>query len=267
MPAGPSLLLPLRWRVSCDTGCVSQPCRSTVAVALVILLRSVPAAAQTPAPLPNFFSDVARDYRTIFSWDSAQWLSIGGVAALAVAEFDEDLRDATQDPAAPMTLALEAGEVGEVYGSAAIQLPLSLGLWAISKASGSTKGIAAGRDLLRAQISAVSWTFVIKYAVGRDRPNGEPLSFPSGHASATFAGAAVLQQHYGWKVGVPSFAAATLTAASRITVNKHWASDVVFGAVVGMVAGRTVTIDVRSTKLKVAPMIVRGGAGVSFSSF
>ena len=71
----------------------------------------------------------------------------------------------------------------------------------------------------------------------------------------------VLQEHYGWKVGVPVFAAATYTATSRITVNKHWASDVAFGAVLGMVSGRAVTLHVRKTPLSVSPLAVPGGAG------
>ena len=238
--------------------------RAIAGVVVVIGLTSAPAQAQTPAPLPAFFSDVAHDYRNMVSWDTLQWLSIGGVGALVVAEADEALRAATEDPATPMVVALEGGDV---YGNLTLQLPLAVGWWAISKASSSPKGVAAGRDLLRAQISAFSWTYAIKYAVDRERPNGDPRSFPSGHASATFAAAMVLQQHYGWKVGLPSFAAATYTAASRITVNKHWASDVFFGAFVGMVAGRTVTIDLRQTKLTIRPMKVPGGAGILFSSF
>ena len=61
---------------------------------------------------------------------------------------------------------------------------------------------------------------------------------------------------------MPIFAAATYTAASRITVNKHWASDVAFGAVVGMVAGRAVTVPLRRERLAVSPLIAHGGAGV-----
>ena len=238
--------------------------RAIAGVAMVLALAGSRAEAQTPAPVPAFFSDVARDYRNMVSWDTAQWLSIGGVGALVVAEADEALRVATEDPATPTVRALEGGDV---YGNLTLQLPLAVGWWAISKAADSASGVAAGRDLLRAQISAFSWTYAIKFAVDRQRPNGDPRSFPSGHASATFAAAMVLQQHYGWKIGLPSFAAATYTAASRITVNKHWASDVAFGAVVGMVAGRAVTIDLRRTRLSIRPMKVPGGAGILFSSF
>jgi membrane-associated phospholipid phosphatase len=76
----------------------------------------------------------------------------------------------------------------------------------------------------------------------------------------------VLQEHYGWKVGVPVFAAATYTAASRLTVNKHWASDVAFGAVLGMVSARTVTLHLRGAPLKIAPMIVDSGGGILIST-
>ena len=49
---------------------------------------------------------------------------------------------------------------------------------------------------------------------------------------------------------------------SRLTVNKHWASDVAFGAVLGMVCGRTVTVRMRSHKLALGPEIVPGGAAL-----
>ena len=101
----------------------------------------------------------------------------------------------------------------------------------------------------------------MKFAVGRTRPNGDPRSFPSGHATATFATAMVLQDHYGWKVGVPFFAAATYTAISRVTIKKHWASDVTMGAFVGVASARTVTLHLRKTRFAMAPYAVPlGGA-------
>jgi membrane-associated phospholipid phosphatase len=72
----------------------------------------------------------------------------------------------------------------------------------------------------------------------------------------------VLQEHYGWKLGVPFFAIASYTAASRIVDNRHWASDVVFGAFLGMANGRTVTMRVRSQSVSIAPLTVAGGGGV-----
>ena len=128
---------------------------------------------------------------------------------------------------------------------------------------GSSRAADAGRDLVRAQINATTWAYALKFAVDRTRPNGDPRSFPSGHSTATFATAMVLQQHYGWKVGVPFFAAATYTAVSRLTVNKHWASDVTFGAFVGMASARTVTLHLRDARFAMTPFFVRGGGGVA----
>ena len=214
-----------------------------------------------PSGFKRFVSDVGHDYIDYFSRETAEWYIDGGAMTAALHPLDEELRDATQDPEATLTRSLEGGST---IGNLSFQLPLAAGWWIIGHAAGSQRGAEAGRDLVRAQISALSWTYAFKYAANRTRPNGDPRSFPSGHASATFATAMVLQGHYGWKIGLPAFAAAGYTAASRITVNKHWASDVAFGAVVGMVSGRTVTLHLRQRTIALGPMAVPGGGGVVF---
>ena len=61
-------------------------------------------------------------------------------------------------------------------------------------------------DLVDAVIVNFGYSEAIKYAVGRERPNGENnQSFPSGHASNAFTIATVAEQHYGWKLGVPAY--------------------------------------------------------------
>ena len=79
----------------------------------------------------------------------------------------------------------------------------------------------------------------------------------------TFATATVLQQHFVWKVGVPAYAAAAYVAASRIQMKRHYASDVAFGAALGILAGRTVTMG--RTGWALAPMAAPGGAGAGFT--
>jgi membrane-associated phospholipid phosphatase len=213
----------------------------------------------------RFMRDIWSDYRQFVSIESAEWLSVGGVAALAVHGADEAIREELQEPEAALTHALQL-DGGAQYGNLSFQVPLAVTWWTIGHAMGSRRAAAAGRDLLRAQISALSWTYALKYSVDRTRPNGDPRSFPSGHASAAFATAMVLQAHYGWKLGVPVFAAATYTAVSRLTVNKHWASDVTFGAVVGMTCGRAVTVRLRGTRLAVVPQVVPGGGAVMLTA-
>jgi membrane-associated phospholipid phosphatase len=57
--------------------------------------------------------------------------------------------------------------------------------------------------------------------------------------------AMVLQEHLGWKAGIPAFTAASFVGWSRLRGEHHWLSDVVMGATLGVIAGRTVTTDQR----------------------
>jgi membrane-associated phospholipid phosphatase len=108
-------------------------------------------------------------------------------------------------------------------------------------------------------------TAAIKMSARRTRPDGTQFSFPSGHTSVTFASATVLQRNLGWKVGVPAYAAAAYVAASRIQEKRHFLSDVAFGAAVGIVAGRAVTIGRGEARFAMTPMAAPGGGGVAFT--
>ncbi len=79
-------------------------------------------------------------------------------------------------------------------------------------------------------------TAVLKWAVGRERPNHarRRLSFPSGHTSAAFGVAEVMRLLYGSRVSAPFYLAAVITGVSRIRDNKHFPSDVVAGAGLGL---------------------------------
>jgi len=218
------------------------------------------AAAEAPPGEPGvpigLLRDVASDYKNFFSKDTALWLGVGGGAALAVHAGDDSIAEAVQGNDGPELPG------GATYGSQWLHIPVALAWWTVAGAVGSERHAATGRDLLRAQLSVVSWTYAIKLATNRTRPNGDPHSFPSGHASTSFATADVLEEHYGWKVGLPAFLAAGYTGVSRVTANQHWASDVVFGAALGIVSGRTVTVRLRTARLSLAPMAVPGGEAV-----
>ncbi len=67
-------------------------------------------------------------------------------------------------------------------------------------------------------------------------------SFPSGHTTVAFAAATVFAKEYHDQPLVPviAYSAATLIGLSRITENKHWATDVLAGAALGYLTGRQV---------------------------
>lgn len=62
------------------------------------------------------------------------------------------------------------------------------------------------------------------------------FSFPSDHATATFAIAAAFLLHGMRRRGLGFLAAALLIAISRVYVGTHYASDVLGGALIGIVA-------------------------------
>lgn len=64
------------------------------------------------------------------------------------------------------------------------------------------------------------------------RPNGHPYGFPSGHMAFFGAGAAFLQDRYGWKWGIPAWAAAGYTAYVRVEDDHHRWRDIVVASAV-----------------------------------
>lgn len=75
----------------------------------------------------------------------------------------------------------------------------------------------------------------LKHLVHKPRPDGSNnYSFPSGHTTCAFTGAAFIQRRYGWKYGVPSYILASFVGYSRIQAQKHDGWDVLAGATIGI---------------------------------
>jgi membrane-associated phospholipid phosphatase len=117
----------------------------------------------------------------------------------------------------------QAGNIGQ------IALPLS-GLAATLFYRDKTGAV----ELVESFASALAITYVLKPIVNRQRPNGGKYSFPSGHTTSAFAGAAFLQMRYGWKWGIPAYLAASLVGYSRVNARAHWTTDVLAGAAIGI---------------------------------
>ena len=116
-----------------------------------------------------------------------------------------------------------------------------------------------GLDLIRAEILDEVIVRALKVSVQRTRPNGQNYSFPSGHAASTFALAAVLERHLGYRAAWPTIAIASYVATSRLHDNVHFLSDVIFGAAIGTTAGWTVVGGHGRTNYAMAPVPVPGG--------
>jgi len=78
---------------------------------------------------------------------------------------------------------------------------------------------------------------ILKRVVGRVRPDGDMKrsnsAFPSGHSASAFGLALVCVRRWG-KAAWFMWLLAALVAFSRIWLNRHWLSDVVAGALIGL---------------------------------
>ena len=81
----------------------------------------------------------------------------------------------------------------------------------------------------------------IKYTAKEMRPDGSTAnSWPSGHTATSFVGATILHKEYGltrspW-FSVAGYGVATATGVMRVLNNRHWVSDVMSGAGIGILS-------------------------------
>ncbi len=93
--------------------------------------------------------------------------------------------------------------------------------------------------LFSATITAAS-TYAIKYSIETLRPDGSTHdSFPSGHTAIAFASAHILHKEYGelspW-ISIGGYTVATTVGLTRILNDRHWVSDVLAGAGIGILS-------------------------------
>jgi membrane-associated phospholipid phosphatase len=218
-------------------------------------------STSAPTSMPSVIGEAVTDFRHIPSWTNLAIFAAGGLSAALEHPHDMAVSQALSGSQRLGSLF----RVGDTVGGAKTQLAAALGTYAIGQISGQRKVAIVGADLIQSQILAQTMTAAIKMGVGRTRPDGTQYSFPSGHSSVTFATATVLQRDLGWKVGIPAYGLATYVAASRIQDKRHFLSDVTFGAAIGVVAGRSVTVGSGHAKFAVAPSAAPGGGGISFT--
>lgn len=110
---------------------------------------------------------------------------------------------------------------------------------------GGVKGRSSwGRMLVSDVFSATLMASAVnglKYSIHRTRPDGSAHnSFPSGHTATAFMAATIMHHEYGLTrsplYSIGGYTVATATAFSRQLNNRHWLSDVLAGAGIGILS-------------------------------
>jgi membrane-associated phospholipid phosphatase len=159
----------------------------------------------------------------------------------------------------------------EVFGT------VGLGTLVTGVLAGNGKLARAGGRISAALLLAGAVSGGGKLALGRERPDQGPSAFrfhpfsrldtslPSGHTTMAFALAASIADEVRrpWAT-VLLYSAATGTGWSRINDNRHWLSDVVAGALVGVTSAKLVNGHWRIGRLR-PPSIIREPGRLGFA--
>jgi membrane-associated phospholipid phosphatase len=240
-------------------------------ISLLVSLSVAPVAAfaqgATEEPAPpvrgrSFVQTIKDDLKSVASKESVSLLSAATAFALFASPFDDSL---TYSASCSTFLKTAFDPWARTVGQEWFLGTGTLATYAIGRMFDQPRMAAAGGDLIEAQLVAGAATLALKQVVRRTRPDGEPHSFPSGHASGTFAAATVVQRHFGWKGAIPAYTAAVLVSGARMQANSHYATDLIIGATLGILSGRAATFELGPRRLQISPRAVDGGAAVMAS--
>lgn len=94
--------------------------------------------------------------------------------------------------------------------------------------------------LIKSEMMVAILTFSLKRITAVPRPDTKELtSFPSGHTAQAFAAATFMAREYGHKniwYSIGAYTVATGVGAMRVMNNRHWISDVMVGAGIGILS-------------------------------
>ncbi len=113
--------------------------------------------------------------------------------------------------------------------------------------------------LLQSEVLMVAMVYPMKRIINEERPDGGYHSFPSGHTAQAFVAATFLHKEYGHKsvwYSVAGYTMATTVGMCRMISNRHWASDVLVGAGIGVLSTNLVYLCHKHREKKDKPQLV-----------
>ena len=210
-------------------------------------------------------------------WEEAEWRQAGWASLAVVGTalvVDRPLRDEMRRHSGDSAFITQVERFGAQYAAGVIG-----GFYVAGMLTDDEKSMQVAQDGIAASLIASGLvTPAIKLVSGRSRPRADEgvyhfkpfsdtnSSFPSGHTTEAFALASVVANHYDdtW-VTCTSYSIAGLVGLARTYHHAHFASDVVAGAMIGTLVGKSVVAHnatLRTGKLVLLPEMGGGLIGV-----
>jgi hypothetical protein len=178
--------------------------------------------------------------------------AVAGVAAFSIFLLDKPVREFAQSHQS--TSASHVAAAFRQLGEIEVFTPAIAGVLLYGLVTDDRQTERTGKRLVVTEALNAALTLGGKVVFGRERPhvNGDHLrfepftfedrSFPSGHTSTAFALVTTLADDFDRSgLTIVLYAAATGTALSRIYDDKHWLSDTIAGAAVGIASAKLVS--------------------------
>jgi membrane-associated phospholipid phosphatase len=225
---------------------------------------------QVKSYFPKLADNTLLQAKAPFAWQKKEWLLVGGIAATTFGLtyldpiIDRGLKDFTNTPTKKQ-LSKHVSELGKFYGLGGLALFCGINL-----ITNNQKGVQTSVLASQSIFTSLIWVSTLKFATGRERPfyvhqKNETVSkwygpkkigqkvfgkyvydsFPSGHTAIAFSLATTFAHQYPqikWVAPV-SYSLACLVGISRITENKHWATDVILSSLIGYFCSRQVYLN------------------------
>ena len=202
-------------------------------------------ATDSALPVKQFPKDLVHNFAALWSGDNVRPLIVGAAVTGSVISADDRVAGFFENPSRWQGF----DGLGRELGKSQLLGPAIGVSYLVSRVTDNTDYQRFTHSLAQGFLITNTLTGGLKAIAGRQRPDASSnLSFPSGHTSNSFLWATVVSRHYGWKAGIPAFAAASYVGASRLASRKHFLTDVVAGATLGYIVGRTVTRNSRDNR-------------------
>ena len=242
-----------------------------------------PPPSVTPAVDASTPGGVGHDFKLYFTaplhWDAGEWAWFGGalVAIGASHHYDTDVRNHFTKNLTPTEISnISSNDLQDALPAVVV----FLGTWGYAAWAGDANGHREAWSMLEAAVLSTITAYGTKFIARRQGPDqtSNPnewfksggRSFPSAHATASFAIGTVLAEaggdDYRWLRRVLGYGVGIGTSYLRLKHNAHWLSDTVAGGALGIASAQfTLNHAYRNQDSRFALIPVEGGAMLTYS--